>query len=119
LRYRTGQAVGHAAGGRQLLGDTGREAAADHVRRLRLDPDDACRGQQRLDRQSDAGDQSAATDRDEYGIEIRPVLHQFDPEAAMPGDHIEVVERVHAGRSGCRGRVGSRATIRRSDEPFR
>ena len=57
-------------------------------------------GRARLDHAGDAGDQSAAADRDDDRGQIGDVLEQFEPERRLAEDHVRIVERVHERRAG-------------------
>src|SRR5262249_55206902 len=51
-----------------------------------------------LDRHGDAGDQTAAADRDDHGLDLGPVLHDFQAQRSLPRDQLLVVEGVDVGQ---------------------
>src|SRR5690625_2246796 len=79
---------------------------ADHLT-IGLDPLDPC---------SDTRDQTTPTDRDEDGIDLRPLFDDLLPNSPLTGDHLEVVEgRDDRGRSEER-RVGKECGSRGTPE---
>ncbi len=68
-----------------------------HGRRIfRLDADDADARIQLLDVDGDAGDESAAADGHEHGIEFaRGLAQDFHADGALAGDDIRIIERMH------------------------
>ena len=66
------------------------------ARALRLDADhlDAAAVPRR-----DAGDQPAAADRDQNGVELGRILFPFEPDRALAGDRLGRVIGVHRKRA--------------------
>ena len=62
---------------------------------LRLDTDQLHVHTRAAQRDADAAAETAAADGHHHAREIRHVLEQLQPERALPGDHIDVVEGVH------------------------
>ena len=76
--------------------DRGDEGSAG----LDLDADDLHLRALRPDRDRDPADQAASTDGHHDAREVRHLAQQLQPDPALPGDHIGIVERVdelHAG----------------------
>jgi hypothetical protein len=63
-------------------------------RAYRLDADDADIGAQRPCRDRNARNQTAATDRDDQGIEIRRLLEDLERDCSLAGDDSGLGERV-------------------------
>ena len=59
-----------------------------------FDADDLDVRLQRLGGDCDAGDQAAAADGDDEGIEVRLIGQHFERDGALAGDDVEVIERV-------------------------
>jgi len=60
---------------------------------FRLDADDRGVRAPGADRRRDAGDQPAAADRHDDEVHVRAVLGYLQPDCALAGDHLPVVER--------------------------
>ncbi len=61
-------------------------------------------------RRGDAAEQAAAPGRDQHRRHVRALLDDLEPDGALAGDHVDVVERVHEHRAGA---LGERARLRR------
>ena len=55
---------------------------------------------QRLDRDPDPGHQPAAAGADQHRPDLRALLQDLQPDGALPGHDVGVVERVHQHRPG-------------------
>ena len=90
-------------------GRPGFERGMQAARAFRLDADDlhaaAVPGR-------DPGDQSAAADRDQHGVEVGRILLPFEPDGALPGDRLGGVIGMHRQRAALRdeGVAGSSAS---------
>ena len=85
----------------------GFERAAHRIGVHRLDPDDLDAGLHALEVRRDAGDQPAAADRHEYGIDrLRRLAQDFDADRALPRDHIGVVVRMDEGQPAAAAEPG-------------
>ena len=69
---------------------------------LRLNADDGDRRPQRLDGDGDARDQSAAADGDDDRVEVGGLLQHLQPQRALAGDDVRVVERMDQNASALR-----------------
>ena len=90
-----------------FISDSGDRAALRQrfrVRRgaLRLYADDPDLGAQRLHRDRDAGQQSAAAGRHQHGLHVGRLLDDLQADGALSGHDVEVVERVDEDRAGLR-----------------
>ena len=81
--------------GAPAASDTGYAAAP-----ARLHPDDRDVRAQRLHRGGDAAEQAAAADADQHRAHVRHLLEDLQPDGALPGDDVDVVEGVHEHRAG-------------------
>ena len=72
---------------------------------LGLHADDADVGPLGLDRQRDAGEQAAATGRDQHGLDLGRLLEDLQADGALPGDDVGVVEGVDEHRPGLVGEL--------------
>ena len=66
---------------------------------LRFDAVDAAAGTSRLHGGGHPGDEASASDADDDHIDVRHVLDQFEPERAVSGDDLRVVEGMHEGEA--------------------
>jgi hypothetical protein len=65
----------------------------------RLDAKDLDVRLQRLGGCCDAADQAAAADRHDQRVEVRIVFQHFQRDGALPGDDVDVIERVDEGQA--------------------
>ena len=56
----------------------------------------------------DAAEQAAAAGRDEHRRHVRALLDDLQPDGALAGDDVGVVERVHEHRAGALGELARR-----------
>ena len=84
-----------------------RQQRIPHGRRIRrIDADDPDPRIEVLEEGCDAGDQAAATDRHEHGIEVAAGLaRDLHADGPLPGDHIRVVERVNEDEVAVTGKT--------------
>ena len=110
-----------AVGDRQRRVDVDRLAGRQRRRERRdgldLHADDLDVRPRGLDRDRDAAGQPAAADRHDDLREVGHVLEQLEPERALAGDDVGVVERVHERHARLAPRA--RAPRRRSRRPTR
>ena len=59
----------------------------------------------RLGRHRDPGDQPAAADPGDDRAHVRALLEDLQPDRALTGDHVRVVERVDEDRAGAVGEL--------------
>src|SRR5205807_1760450 len=78
---------------------TGFDALLHRRAIARFDADDADVRVVTLHGHRDAGDQSAAADRDDDRVELGPVLNDFQSERSLAGDELLVVERMNVRES--------------------
>src|SRR5690606_33432571 len=72
-----------------------RLARRRHALRFRAhDPDFRA---ERLHRDRDSGDEAAATDRHDEDLHLGTLLHQLEPDRALPGDDVIVIEGMDQG----------------------
>ena len=69
-------------------------------------------GRARLDRGGDAGDQPAAADAEQDGVEVGHLVEELEAERALPDDDVAVVERVDEHGAGALGELGGQAQRR-------
>ena len=79
-------------------------------RAIGLDADDPRLRPKRLHRGGQAGDQTAATDRDEDDVDIGDLVEDVEAERTLAGDHHGIAERMGIGRAGFPG-IGERRGI--------
>ena len=72
---------------------------------LGLDADDVQVGADRLGRRRHAGDQAAAADRDDQGVDRRLLRQHLERDRALAGDDGEVVERMDDGEAALLGEL--------------
>ena len=91
-------------GERRAATDLDRLAALErgHIGRAALDlhADHAYAGPRGLEHARDATDQPAAADRHDHGRDVLDVVEQLEPDRALAGDDLRVVERMHERRTG-------------------
>ena len=85
-RIRPGRLLDH------IDGPPGGEAGMHRRATLHADADDPRLRRRVLDRGGDPGDQPAAGERNHDAVEVGKVLEQLQPDRALPGDHIGMVE---------------------------
>ena len=95
---------------RPATGSPARERLRVGRARGGLHADDLDLRPRRLDRDRDAGREPAAADRHDDLREVRHLLEQLEPERALAGDDVRVVEGVHEGEP-----VPLRALLRGGD----
>ena len=86
------EAVGNGANLVDPLGRAGREAPVHRVGALGLDAEHQALGLELLDRTSDAGDQTAAADRNDHRIEVRRLLAPLEADGRSAGGGPKAVE---------------------------
>ena len=96
-----GAAHGDAIGDGGLRRQRHRTAALDGTQHrgkpLRLHADDAHIGPRLFHRAGDAADQAAAADRHHDRFDIRKLLQHLEPDRALPGDDLIVIEGMDEG----------------------
>jgi hypothetical protein len=84
-------------------------AVVDRVPRRRealgLDADDVQVGAERLRRRRHAGDQAAAADGDDQGVDLGLLGEHLERDRALAGDHRQVVERMDDGVAALLGEL--------------
>jgi hypothetical protein len=109
-RERAGVLDRDAVGDRRAGGQIDRVGAAAvleqaHVRRARpcLHTHQLDLGARAAQRDADPAGEAAAAHGHDHAGDVGDILEQLQRERALPGDHVEVVERVHERSAGARG----------------